>query len=508
MISSFALPNELLLSSLSTQFPCRDQQIRSLATLLAISTAPSKNVVLHGLEATGKSTITKAILEALSSNPPAQNDVPEEQFDNELQYAIIKSAACISGRHLLEQTIGAVAKAVEWSGVMPRCENLAQLVVEVGKLLEGWTATNEAQAARQRFVLVFDGIDRQREAPPTMLPALARMGEIIPNLTTIFITQVPRPSFFHLPGIPHIQFPSYTKSELVTILSRTCKPSPRLPDGSKETYSIWERFLPTVYDSLSKHSGRDLISFRTVCLQLWPTFIQPILNGTYTSNEFSRLLIANRTLLQNDTFLTPSILAPTTSNSAATMAISIARATQVQNQNKITTHLPYHTRLLLIASYLASHNPPRTDQHHFLQQTSTSKRKKRGGGTALTASTSRPGVSKSRKIPRKLLGPQAFVLERMLAIYHVLLEDADGRGRYSSTKGTNKRKHKGLGAGEADIQMAIATLASLRLIAKMGSANAADALDGGSRWRVAVGWEVVRGIARSVGVEAEDYLAG
>lgn len=95
----------------------------------------------------------------------------------------------------------------------------------------------------------------------------------------------------------------------------------------------------------------------------------------------------------------------------------------------------------------------------------------------------------------------------MLAIYHVLLEDADGRGRYLSTNGFVKRKNKGLSAGEADIQMAIATLASLRLIAKMGSANADDTLDGGSRWRVAVGWEVVRGIARSVGVEAEDYLA-
>ncbi|APA13565.1 hypothetical protein sscle_11g083350 [Sclerotinia sclerotiorum 1980 UF-70] len=502
MVALFTLPNELLLASLASQFPCRDQQIRSLATLLSIQTAPSKNIVLHGLEATGKSAITKAILEALSANSLAHNDVPEEQFNNELKYSIIKSAECISGRHLLEQTIGAIANAVEWRGNIPRCENLAQLVVEVGKLLEGWTSTNEAQATKQRFVLVFDGIDRQKEAPPTLLPALARMGEIIPHLTTIFITTVPRPSFFHLPGIPHIQFPSYTKSELVTILSRICKPSPRLPGGSKETFSIWERLIPTIYDSLSKHSGRDLLSFRTICLQLWPTFIQPILNGTYTSNEFSRLLIANRALLQNDTLLTPSVLAPTTSSTK-----TITSTTKPQIQNTITTHLPYHTRLLLIASYLASHNPPRTDQHHFLQQMSISRRKKRGGGTALTASTSRPGVSKSRKIPRKLLGPQAFLLERMIAIYHVLLEDADGRGRYSSINGNIKRKTKGLGTGEADIQMAIATLASLRLIAKMGSVNAADTLDGGSRWRVAVGWEVVRGIARSVGVEAEDYLA-
>lgn len=316
----------------------------------------------------------------------------------------------------------------------------------------------------------------------------------IPNLTTIFVTTVPRPSSFHLPGIPHIQFLSYTKHELVKILSETCKPIPRLPDGPQETAAIWNRFLPTVYDSLSKHSGRDILSFRFVCLQLWPCFIQPILNGTYTSHQFSRLLIANRSLLQNDSLLSPSILAPITSNPTTTQT--------PQPHNKITTHLPYHTRLLLLASYLASQNPPRTDQHHFLRHTSTSKRKKRGGGTALTPSTSRPGVSKSRKIPRKLLGPQVFQLERMLAIYHFVLEDADGRGSYKG-----KGRKQGYGAGEADIQMAIATLASLRLVVKMGSANSGDTLEGGSRWRVAVGWEVVRGIARSVGVEAEDYLA-
>lgn len=84
----------------------------------------------------------------------------------------------------------------------------------------------------------------------------------------------------------------------------------------------------------------------------------------------------------------------------------------------------------------------------------------------------------------------------MLAIFHAIKEDANTRG---------KRKEET--AGAADIQMAIATLASLRLLVKMGSKDAGDALEAGTKWRVAVGWEVVRGVARSVGVEAEDYLA-
>lgn len=98
-----------------------------------------------------------------------------------LQYAIVKSAECITGRHLLERSVGAVAKAVEWKGSVGRCENLAQLVVELSRLLSSWTASVDEH---HRFVLVFDGIDRQRDAPPTLLPALARLGEIVRSFPT------------------------------------------------------------------------------------------------------------------------------------------------------------------------------------------------------------------------------------------------------------------------------------------------------------------------------------
>jgi origin recognition complex subunit 5 len=42
-------------------------------------------------------------------------------------------------------------------------------VVELQSLLEG----------RGKFILAFDGIDGQREAATTLLPAIARLGEIV-----------------------------------------------------------------------------------------------------------------------------------------------------------------------------------------------------------------------------------------------------------------------------------------------------------------------------------------
>ena len=57
-----------------------------------------------------------------------------------------------------------------------RTENLSSLAVALGRILDG----------RSKFVLVLDGIDNQREAPPTLLPALARFGETVclPRLET------------------------------------------------------------------------------------------------------------------------------------------------------------------------------------------------------------------------------------------------------------------------------------------------------------------------------------
>lgn len=101
-----------------------------------------------------------------------------DDHEDALRYAIVKSAECIGGRHLLEQTTLQIAKAIGYQGTLGRCENLAQLRIDVGRLLEEWSA---ASNGRKRMVVVFDGIDMQKDAPQTLVPALARLGEIVRN---------------------------------------------------------------------------------------------------------------------------------------------------------------------------------------------------------------------------------------------------------------------------------------------------------------------------------------
>jgi len=281
--------------------------------------------------------------------------------------------------------------------------------------------------------------------------------------------------------VPHIEFTPYGKHELLVILSKV-EANPQLPSGPEETESVWNKFCDSTWDALSKHSGSDLVSMRSVCLRLWPKFVRPILDGTHSGTEYHKVLIASKYLFQNDSVLAPNYM-------------SEARPTK-SSVPTIASQLPYYSKLLLVAAYLASYNKPASDQLYFMKG-AAAKRRKKGGGTA----KSRPGVEKHRKISRKLLGPQGFVLERMLAIFHAILTDADGRGKYM--KGRTDRSL----AGAADIQMAIATLASLRLIIKIGAANSGDSLEAATKYRVTISWEVIRGVARSVGVEAEDYLA-
>lgn len=299
----------------------------------------------------------------------------------------------------------------------------------------------------------------------------------IPYLTILFIVSFPKPRFLHQTGSPHIAFPPYSKAEALRILSQhpPALSPPSSPSScarqTKETREIWTRFASAVWDTLARHSGRSLPAFRTLCTRLWPAFTAPLLTTppTFAPHEFSKLLVAQRSLFQNEATLIPTITPQ-----------------PPVRQRSLAIQLPFFSKLLLVAAYLASYNPSRTDLLHF-STTTTSKRKKKGGGTAKTRRGA-PGTTRHRKIERRLLGPQAFVMERCMAIFHALCMEARGVAR----------------GGCADVLGAMKTLESLRLVGK--TAASADELEGGTKWRVCVGWEVVRGVARGCGVEVEDFV--
>ncbi|KAL8947445.1 MAG: hypothetical protein Q9222_006273 [Ikaeria aurantiellina] len=134
------------------------------------------NLILHGTQATGKSFTIHKLLKVI-----------------EKPSAVIRCKECITTRHLLERTLSEVQNALSDSAppIDGRCESISGFVVQLQRLLEGC----------KKFILVFDNVDRQREPPPTLLPALARLGEI-PQYTTPSPNPPAAPSPASAPSVP------------------------------------------------------------------------------------------------------------------------------------------------------------------------------------------------------------------------------------------------------------------------------------------------------------------
>ncbi|TLD31724.1 4-aminobutyrate aminotransferase [Venturia nashicola] len=444
------LPHEILLND---QLPGRQVQIKTLATLFNPSFPTPTSLVLHGLQATGKTAVTRAVLKALKT-----------------PHAVIDSRECITGRQLLERSFAASVEALSRPSNADidisdygRCENLSALQVNLERLLE----------KQKSFTLVFDGIDQQREAPLTLIPALARFGETIPCLTVVFIISVPSPRLFHTIGIPHIHFPFYTRDESIRILSQS-PPSIFLAgidsgvdyteqQAAEDDAWVWGRFTAAVWDSLARGAARDLLSFRAVCDKLWRPFTAPIVDGTFGTRDFARLMVSRRTLFQSEDALISGV-------------ITKGQGGIIKSLGKARHELPYYSKFILCASYLASYNPARQDQIFFMKA-AEKKRKKKGGGTAAGRK------AQHRKIPRSMLAASPFSLDRMLAILRAILPQ-------------NLPQN-------ADVLTQISTLASLRLLAR-ASAASVDVLDASCRWRINCGWDYVAALGRSIGLEHVD----
>lgn len=305
--------------------------------------------------------------------------------------------------------------------------------------------------------------------------------------------------------VPHIQFGNYSKAEFVEILSRS--PPPTLEGATdEETSELWTRLCTAVHDSLTRTAGRTLPAFQEACMALWPKFTAPILAGTHGPREFSKLLIAARSHFQDESLLDPGFVvataSPVHSQSQAQTQLATKDATDSSAENPLAarhlaTLLPATARLFLLCAYLASHNATRHDMTLF--STYYHGKKKRRGGMAGGAGRTGP-KSKHRKIARKLLGAHSFTLERMMAIF-VAVRSEWTRAPPVSAAGRNSAA----ALMDGDRNTAIATLASLRLVVRVSGA-ASDPIDRAGKWRVNVGWEVVRSLGRSMGIEMEDWL--
>lgn len=141
--------------------------------------------------------------------------------------------------------------------------------------------------------------------------------------------------------------------------------------------------------------------------------------------------------------------------------------------------LPIFATHLLIAAYLASHTPPRTDCLRFSKFYQSKHKRKTG------SKVSKRSSRRHRKIPCHLLGPAAFPAERLYAIYHAILPP----NLYSR-------------AVDLNLDEAVAVLWGRRLLVK--SVEGDDIVS--CKWRIGVGLEFITDVAKDVAFDLDEYL--
>lgn len=309
-----------------------------------------------------------------------------------------------------------------------------------------------------------------------------------------------------------IHFPVYTKPEALVILSRDCP--------KDEPLGFFMAFVELMFDVFCRIT-MDISELRYVIALLWPKFLEPVRLGKAKRMEVGKLykfiapeckelldklllrelssvdyqqragllvkagdeqnVEASTSTTSNATTTTTTMTTTTTTTTAKPTATALSAIPPKARVNT-SLQLPHHTKYLLIASFLASYNPAKLDVRFFSRGSEDMTKTKRGKWRK-GQHQAQTGKAKNRdKLRQQLIGPKPFPVERMLAIFYSISDDA-----IDST---------------VDIQMAISTLVTLKLLIR---SSAYDRLEA-TKCKCNVSYDFAIKVASEVNFPLSKYL--
>lgn len=199
---------------------------------------------------------------------------------------------------------------------------------------------------------------------------------------------------------------------------------------------------------------------------LHPSIIQPSPSSSHT---LPLTPIKKRALRITDA------AAAAANNGNAHLVASPRKALSIASDVSLSRSLPTLAKWLLLASFYAAFNPPKTDVRCFVRVDDGIARK---GKRHRRPVAKRPGVDTKAQLRPELGGGKAFPLERLLAIFEAVVED------------------EFVGASRGDALMQVTTLVGLRLLQRV---SAGDRVVEGVKLKCKVNRETVDALARSLG---------
>lgn len=457
------------MEELLNKVPCRENQLNDLFDLLGDCDEPLPfSIFVSGSMATGKSLCIGSVLQYLG-----------------YKHVIIDCIECYTPKIMLES----ILSGLEEENVDIKCESLLDLVNSLNRL-------RIDQTSYKPVVLVFDRAERLRNMDHSVMSAFLSLREHCNlNICTIFVTHLVYENFYFKMGVREpikLYFPNYNKEELFKIIIlrhrsfvRYLLKNYEIDDDVKlelEKPELFANFL-NAFLSVFYRPCRDLIELQHMARVNFVKYCEPIMTNSIAATDLTKLWRHISPILKTSLELLylrisnskPSHPSPGKENNDTFTPYNFENTLKEELTSTKTFaqsfELPYYAKYLLVASYLASYNPPKEDKRLFMKN--HGKQRKR-----------LQQVRAKAKITEKLntqLGPKIFTLDRLLAIFYAILEEKIGL--------------------TSNLLAQIATLVELKLIAGSKEIDLDVA-----KYKCIVGYDFIAAVAQTVGFNVRKYL--
>lgn len=540
------------------KYPCRNKQIDALEQLMNNSETNNSFITIDGSSATGKTSIALALLRHLR-----------------LRFAYIDCDEGLRPRALLGSILHQLRKLKHRRpGVfdtISNCEGHAHFLNQLPSVLQG-----------SQGWLLLDNAHRLA-ANPTLLTTFARAKDACgAKLRFILISSRGwGDSQFAQEGLMlnpiFVTFPAYSPSEINKILqhsfqihlkevvkqreedkldgyidsSNSNSKSSTLIDSSQLT-SAYNAFLVPFVDSVCRAST-NLRDIAVAARDLFAKYIEPLEKGQslppaalYTRiRQDVKNTIHNMQSRLTDVFEVAAVSNNNNNNNALVVGNvnSIGGSCNAPlrhnrggsgsiNSSGLDFDLPYVSKFLLLAAFIASRNKPTTDAQVFDPGYISGKRRRKNG-QAMDRAT-------EAALDAQLSGPHSFPLERLLHIFYSIYQDGDddydvdggdmgsgggskqggltygdafGAGRWAkeqalgrstgaSSSAVMRAQSRSAVIGSAHVLMQVTQLCSLRLLEHCGGGSSLEA----RTYKCLLNEESASAVATNLGISLSDYL--
>ncbi|KAL5109645.1 Origin recognition complex subunit 5 [Taenia crassiceps] len=467
----------------------REEEFDFLASVIGKGVPVSPCVVVSGPPGCGKSNLVRSVLRSHAKTTRNFRYIDVSCFEA-CSHKVASTGFPSRGVSLLNLILSEF-----WHRFLPAhlnfdlgCDSTASFIENTCELFNK-IAENENNA------------EKLRDFPDNILPIMVNLNSLVHDHTRML-------------------YPDTRASSIVTILLTTCSwdkfysgtfaSEPTCLYLKAYTREQLAQILIKAAPVDSPRYARFIDILLTVCLPVtrninellflaqfnWKAFDEPVAHGLVAADdEWGQYHYALPTLKRSlsTIYLRPEYDSIQSSN----VDKSCAQTHPVQT-NPHTLELPLYPRYLLLAAYIASYNPKKSDKRFLVKN------------AGKMSSRSKHYEKKVEHTNCHLYGPRLFSLDRLLAIFYALLnlEDA-GEGAGSTPVPELTSLLMGWVGGLCSLGLLAA--ASIAVAAGSGGADASstgyseDPLFS-PRYRCLINLETARAVAKSIGIDINRYL--